>query len=1153
MLIIFSLGRSALVFSSERTLNFDLRALKAQAQENGYVRVIVDLDIGKPFVPEGYLPNEAARQAQRNAIAAAQNGLLNALARQNINATAQFTFVPGVGLEVDAAALDALATSPFVANVAEDKISYTDLASSIPVIGADAAWAAGYDGTGQTVAVLDTGVDGAHAYLTGKLVSEACYSTNNGSSIKSLCPNGKSSQTGAGAANPLAGKCATVSNMCDHGTHVAGIVASQDVTNTGVAKDADIIGIQVFTWFGSGAGGCSSCIGAYTADIILGLQRVYALRNSFSIASVNMSLGGGGPYNSNCDSGNSVIKGAMDNLKSVDIATVVASANNGWTNGISYPACISTAISVGATNDADKVAYFSNVGNILDLFAPGMSIVSSVPGGGTANYQGTSMAAPHVAGAWAVMRDRFTNGCSENIRVDVALSKFKSTGLNVRDIYRSDESDGSGLARSRIQLDAAIADCLGPVLAPTNLIANPLSNTEIEISWESTAVEGDKLKFETSLDGTNWGEPSTGSYYLVGLTRYGLNCNTSYYYRIRIYRPSLPEYSDYSNIASGTTLPCPPPGDFIFADGFESGDYSNWDETKIHSGGSGSLAVNGTAAIFGSYGLELGGLDSYVFIVDKTPAHELRYRVRFYINVSTLNTPEIGRHVILMTKDGYSNNSRITLKWDGVNYSVFGEIRDEANDFSFTTSRYNIQNGANYIEMDLKMASSPGGTDGHYSLWVNGIHVETISGIDNHGHWVDSVFLGDYTGYKGTTGSLYIDSFESRRISYIGYESPAQTAPANVAATDGGSTAHVQVSWDAVPGTDDYQVWRSTSSDSASAVKVDGFSSSPFDDSATVPLTTYYYWVKACKIFVCSVFSASDAGFRADSVPPVTTGVTATDGVYPGHVVVQWDADIIATYYEVWRDTDADEVGSILLDSPTSNSYFDVAVTDLTVYYYWVKSCGAMGCSGLGTPDSGYADATALPTFTDVPFDHPFYAEIEALWIAGFTAGCTSEPLDFCPATILDRAQSAVFLLRGQFGSGYVPPIPPWGNFVDDWSGGIWAEKWAEGMWLEGLTSGCIAEPLTYCPWDQLPREQAAVFGLRMLHGMDYVPPPATGTLFDDMTDTAYWATKWAEQAYLDGLILACTEGPLTFCPTDLVSRAEGAYLIVQAKDLPLP
>ncbi len=196
-------------------------------------------------------------------------------------------------------------------------------------------------------------------------------------------------------------------------------------------------------------------------------------------------------------------------------------------------------------------------------------------------------------------------------------------------------------------------------------------------------------------------------------------------------------------------------------------------------------------------------------------------------------------------------------------------------------------------------------------------------------------------------------------------------------------------------------------------------------------------------------------------------------------------------------------------------------------------------------------------TFSDVPFSHPLHGYIQALWDAGYTAGCSTDPLMFCPDAVMDRAQSAVFMLRGQFGAGYVPPPEPWDTFADDWSLSdiSWAEKWAEGMWVEGLTAGCLDDPLLYCPRRELPRVEASVFGLRMKHGLDYVPPDASGTLFADMTDVTYWGTKWAEQAYLDGLLPECgtQDGKPLFCPDNLLDRGWGAYLIVIAKDLPLP
>lgn len=201
------------------------------------------------------------------------------------------------------------------------------------------------------------------------------------------------------------------------------------------------------------------------------------------------------------------------------------------------------------------------------------------------------------------------------------------------------------------------------------------------------------------------------------------------------------------------------------------------------------------------------------------------------------------------------------------------------------------------------------------------------------------------------------------------------------------------------------------------------------------------------------------------------------------------------------------------------------------------------------------------PTFTDVPFDYSvtlggitYYLHdyIEALYDAGYTAGCLTGPLRYCPDNTMTRAESAVFMLRGEFGSGYSPPPEPWGSFADDWSLGAWAEKWAEGMLDAAMTAGCQASPLKFCPWDLLPREQAAVFGLRMKYGMTHNPPAASGTLFADMTDTGYWGTKWAEQAYLDGLIPACgtSGGKPMFCPNDLFTRAWGSYLIVKAKGM---
>jgi len=238
---------------------------------------------------------------------------------------------------------------------------------------------------------------------------------------------------------------------CDHGTHVAGIAAGRGSTFSGVAKDAGIIAIQVFLRMdNSSSGQCQTypCALTQISDQIQGLERVYELRNEFKIAAVNMSLGGG-KSTTNCDGIYSSIKMAIDNLRSVGIPTVAASGNDGFPDGISFPACISTAVSVGATTKSDLVAPYSNSASFLSLLAPGDNIYSSVPGGMYDYKSGTSMAAPHVAGAWAILKQK-----APTATVTEVLSALQSTGVPVTD-------SRNNLTKPRIQVDAAL-NAVGP-------------------------------------------------------------------------------------------------------------------------------------------------------------------------------------------------------------------------------------------------------------------------------------------------------------------------------------------------------------------------------------------------------------------------------------------------------------------------------------------------------------------------------------------------------------------------------------------------------------------------------------------------------------------------------------------------------------------
>ena len=270
--------------------------LRDRAARGERVRVIVELNLRSGrHVAEGRLLGGAAVDAQRQAISESRSRILARLSQARHRVIHNYQTLPYLAVELDAGALALLESAgDDVVTVMEDKILRPFLTESVPLIQGDQAWAAGYDGSGTVVAIVDSGVDRNHSFLGGRVVEEACYSSTNAGESQSVCPNGLEEQIGPGAAAP----CSLAS--CMHGTHVAGIVAgngsSAGQAFSGVAKNAQIMAVQVFSEIidPSFCGGASSCMGGYTSDVIAGLERVYAVALAGrNIVSVNMSLGEG--------------------------------------------------------------------------------------------------------------------------------------------------------------------------------------------------------------------------------------------------------------------------------------------------------------------------------------------------------------------------------------------------------------------------------------------------------------------------------------------------------------------------------------------------------------------------------------------------------------------------------------------------------------------------------------------------------------------------------------------------------------------------------------------------------------------------------------------------------------------------------------------
>ncbi len=286
--------------------------------------------------------------------------------------TIKYTYhlVPAIAASLPETAIDGLRKNPKLTNVDLDgEVHITgqhtgdselDSGWGVAHIGSGVVHASGNKGTGVKVAIIDTGIDYDHSDLDTNYVGGHDFVNDD---TDPMDDNG-------------------------HGTHVSGTVAAEDNNAgvVGVAPEARLYGLKVLSATGSGS----------WSDIIAALQ--WAVDNGIQVTnnSYSSSLNPGG-----------TVKAAFDNSAAAGILHVAAAGNSGNPRGkgnnVGYPARFDSVVAVAATSSNDNRASFSSTGDTVELAAPGVNVNSTKLGGGYVQYNGTSMASPHVAGTAALV------------------------------------------------------------------------------------------------------------------------------------------------------------------------------------------------------------------------------------------------------------------------------------------------------------------------------------------------------------------------------------------------------------------------------------------------------------------------------------------------------------------------------------------------------------------------------------------------------------------------------------------------------------------------------------------------------------------------------------------------------------------------------
>jgi subtilisin family serine protease len=400
--------------------------------ESPSVRVVV------LFEGDGLSMTDMGSRAR--SISRTREGVLDQLNPREFRVTETFENISAIGGFVTAEGLKRLARDYRVQRIDLDMPARVSLAESTALVKARDVHAAGITGRGVVVAVLDSGIDTDHPDLQDDVILQQCFCANADGS--GCCPGGKTEAAGPGSAEDELG----------HGTHVSGIITSDGrVAPRGMAPDADIVAVRILDKTGASVS---------STQLLKALDWIIKSQPAVKVVNISLVIGS---FPGTCDTATSVTAAmaqAVNTLRVRGTLTVASAGNSGTKNAIGAPACLANAIGVGAVYDAnvgtisfgctdgttaaDKIACFSNSSSALKMLAPGASISSSGMGGAVAGFAGTSQAAPHIAGAIALMLQAKPTATADQIE-----AALRASGRPL--------ADTNGVSIPRLDVGAAVA------------------------------------------------------------------------------------------------------------------------------------------------------------------------------------------------------------------------------------------------------------------------------------------------------------------------------------------------------------------------------------------------------------------------------------------------------------------------------------------------------------------------------------------------------------------------------------------------------------------------------------------------------------------------------------------------------------------------